>query len=135
MAKNKLSDTLIKGLKPRSKTYKVFDGGGLYIEVLPSGGKSWRLKYLYNGEDKRRSLGLYPYVSLAEARRKLMKPKRFWLKVLIRLWPTNRKLKTALPAFQKNGMRPKSQAGRPAIKKESGADLKVTFFRPWALAQ
>ena len=70
MAKNKLTDHKIKSLKAQPKTYKKFDGDGLYIEVLPSGTKSWRIKYRYKGEDKRMSFGQYPYLALAEARRR-----------------------------------------------------------------
>lgn len=47
---------------------RLFDGGGLYLEVAPSGGKWWRLKYRFDGKEKRLSLGIYPQVSLREAR-------------------------------------------------------------------
>jgi integrase len=63
-----LSDTSIRSAKPTSKTQKLFDGGGLYLEVAPSGGKWWRLKYRFDGKEKRISLGVYPAVSLKEAR-------------------------------------------------------------------
>ena len=46
----------------------MFDGGGLYLEISPSGGKWWRLKYRFAGKEKRISLGIYPEVSLKEAR-------------------------------------------------------------------
>ncbi len=49
------------------KPYKMADGGGLYLEVHPSGGKYWRFKYRFPKE-KRISLGVYPDVSLAQAR-------------------------------------------------------------------
>jgi len=63
-----LTDTAIRNAKPRDKARKLFDGGGLYLEVAPSGGKWWRLKYRYGGKEKRLSLGVYPDVSLKEAR-------------------------------------------------------------------
>ena len=63
-----LSDTAIRNAKPRDKARKMFDGGGLYLEVAPSGGKWWRLKYRYGGKEKRLSLGVYPDVSLKDAR-------------------------------------------------------------------
>ena len=50
------------------KPYKMADAGGLYLEVDPSGGKYWRLKYRRAGKEKRISLGVYPDVSLATAR-------------------------------------------------------------------
>lgn len=63
-----LSDIKIKQAKPREKTYKLSDERGLYLEVAPAGGKWWRLKYRYDGKEKRLSLGVYPDVSLAMAR-------------------------------------------------------------------
>ncbi|EGD04505.1 integrase family protein [Burkholderia sp. TJI49] len=49
---------------------RLFDGGGLYLEIAPSGGKWWRLKYRFGGKEKRYSLGVYPEVTLATARKK-----------------------------------------------------------------
>ncbi len=63
-----LSDTAIRNAKPAEKARKLFDGGGLYLEVAPSGGKWWRLKYRFGGKEKRLSLGVYPDVSLKDAR-------------------------------------------------------------------
>ena len=51
-----------------AKTQRLFDGAGLYLEVSPKGGKWWRLKYRYAGKEKRISLGVYPDVTLKEAR-------------------------------------------------------------------
>ena len=45
------------------------DGQGLYLEVLPNGGKYWRLKYRFAGKEKRLALGVFPAVSLAKARK------------------------------------------------------------------
>ncbi|QXP90115.1 tyrosine-type recombinase/integrase [Methylococcus capsulatus] len=63
-----LTDTAIRNAKPQAKPVKLFDGGGLYIEVSPSGGKWWRLKYRIGGKEKRISLGTYPETTLKEAR-------------------------------------------------------------------
>lgn len=63
-----LTDTAVRNAKPAEKAVKMFDGGGLYLEVAPSGGKWWRLKYRVDGKEKRLSLGTYPDVSLKEAR-------------------------------------------------------------------
>lgn len=65
-----LSDTEIKGAKPQDKVYRLFDGGGLYIEITTKGQKWWRLKYRFEGKEKRISLGVYPPVSLLNARKK-----------------------------------------------------------------
>ncbi len=63
-----LTNTAIRNAKPRVKRYRLFDSQGLYIEVAPSGGKWWRLKYRILGREKRLSLGVYPEVSLKDAR-------------------------------------------------------------------
>ena len=63
-----LTTTAIRNAKPGEKTARLFDGGGLYLEVTPAGGKWWRLKYRYAGKEKRLSLGTYPDVSLKDAR-------------------------------------------------------------------
>ena len=64
----KLSDVKIKSLKPLDKPYKAFDGQGLFLEVMPNGNKKWRFRYLYQGQDKRITLGTYPTMGLKEAR-------------------------------------------------------------------
>ena len=65
-----LTDTAIRSAKPQTKTFKLFDGGGLYLEVSPAGGKWWRWKYRFGGKEKRLSFGVYPDVSLKAARTK-----------------------------------------------------------------
>jgi len=63
-----LTNTTIKNAKPAKKATKLFDERGLYLEVSPKGGKWWRFKYRFNGKEKRLSLGVYPDVSLKDAR-------------------------------------------------------------------
>jgi hypothetical protein len=63
-----LSDTAIKNAKPALKPVRMFDGGGLYLETSPAGGKLWRLKYRFGGMEKRLALGKYPQTGLKEAR-------------------------------------------------------------------
>ena len=62
-----LTDTAFRNAKAADKARKMFDGSGLYLEVAPSGGKWWRLKYRFGGKEKRLSLGVYPDVSLKDA--------------------------------------------------------------------
>ena len=64
-----LTDTTVRQAKPRPKTYRLTDGLGLYLEVVPSGSRYWRLKYRFAGKEKRLAIGVYPTVSLAKARR------------------------------------------------------------------
>ena len=63
-----LTDTFIRNAKPGEKPLRHFDGRGLYLEISPTGGKWWRLKYRFDGKEKRLSLGVYPDVSLKDAR-------------------------------------------------------------------
>jgi integrase len=56
--------------EPTSKPYKMGDTGGLYLEVVPAGGKWWRFKYRHAGKEKRFALGTYPDTGLADAREK-----------------------------------------------------------------
>lgn len=71
-----LSDIKIKALKAgikldgtsTSKSYKVSDEKGLYLEVKPTGSKLWRVKYRFSGKEKLLSVGIYPDVSLKQAR-------------------------------------------------------------------
>lgn len=65
-----LTDIQVQKAKPSDKEFKISDGGGLYLLVTPSGGKLWNLKYRFNGKEKRLSFGLYPTVTLQEARQR-----------------------------------------------------------------
>lgn len=56
--------------QPKEKPYKLSDGGGMYLEVMPNGSKYWRLKYRWLGKEKRLAFGVFPEVTLAEAREK-----------------------------------------------------------------
>ena len=64
-----LTDPAIRNAKPKDKPYRLSDALGLYIEVAPSGGKLWRLKYRFGGKEKRLALGVYGDVSLQDARK------------------------------------------------------------------
>ncbi|MCE7887662.1 MAG: DUF4102 domain-containing protein [Alphaproteobacteria bacterium PRO2] len=64
----KLNELKCRAAKPKEKPYKLADGGGLYLEVMPTGSKCWRLKYRIHGIEKRLALGVYPVISLQDAR-------------------------------------------------------------------
>lgn len=65
-----LTNTAILNAMPAGKAYKLYDELGLFIQVTPSGGKWWRFKYRFLGKEKLISLGIYPDVSLKDAREK-----------------------------------------------------------------
>jgi len=64
-----LTDIQAKNAKPKEASYKLADGGGLYLEVMPTGRKLWRMKFKQaSGKESRLAFGAYPEVPLAEAR-------------------------------------------------------------------
>ncbi len=63
-----LTSAAIKSAKAGEKARKMFDGGGLYLEIPPRGRKRWRLKFRFRGKENRLSLGVYPDVPLKRAR-------------------------------------------------------------------
>src|SRR3546814_11213540 len=65
-----LNDAKLRNAKPRDKAYKLTDSHSLYLLVKPSGGKLWRWNYVYDGMQKSMNFGLYPMVSLMQAREK-----------------------------------------------------------------
>ena len=65
-----LKDVAVRNAKPTAKPRKISDGGGLHVLIQPTGGKLWRLAYRFAGKQKALALGVYPAVSLEEARRR-----------------------------------------------------------------
>jgi len=63
-----LTDIAVKNAKPGPKTTRLRDERGLYLEISPKGGKWWRLRYTFGGKANMLSLGVYPDISLKEAR-------------------------------------------------------------------
>ena len=119
----KLTYNACKNAKPTDKPRKLSDGGGLYLEVMPNGSKYWRLKYRVNNKEKRLAIGVFPAISLAEAREERDRAKKYlqkevihlkrsvwrnWFRILIR--------KIILKLLPENGMRNKPNAGPPIIQ-------------------
>ena len=76
---NQLTELSIKQAKPKEKQYKLTDGEGMYLRVYPNGSKYWQLQYWFDGKQKILSFGVWPNISLKEAR-----DKRFAAKKLIK---------------------------------------------------
>lgn len=72
----KLNARQVDTAKPKDKPYKLADGGGLYLLVNRNGARYWRLKYRVAGKEKLLALGVYPDVTLADARAKRDEAKR-----------------------------------------------------------
>jgi hypothetical protein len=73
-----LTVRLIETAKPTSKQYKLADGRGLCLLVMPSGAKYWRWRYRFEGTEKMMSLGEYPEVGLKEARERHSEARKLW---------------------------------------------------------
>jgi len=67
---DRLTDPDIRNAEPQDKPAKLSDGGELFLLVNPNGSKYWRMKYRYDGKEKLLALGVYPDVSLKQARQK-----------------------------------------------------------------
>ena len=65
-----LTDAKVRAAKPLDKSYKLTDGDGMHLMVHTNGSKYWRLQYRFGGKQKMLALGIYPDISLAEAREK-----------------------------------------------------------------
>ena len=65
-----LSETQVRNAKPRDKNYKLIDGFGLFLLVTPTNGKLWRLDYRFQEKRNTLALGVYPAISLADARQR-----------------------------------------------------------------
>ena len=70
MKQNKLTESAVKKAEPKTKQFKLSDGGGLYLLVHTNGSKYWRFDFRFDGKQKSSSLGVWPEVTLAEARTK-----------------------------------------------------------------
>lgn len=74
-----LNDAKVRAAKPQSKSYKLTDGYRLYLLVTPSGSKLWRWNYSHDGKQKTMALGIYPMVSLLDARAERDKARKLLL--------------------------------------------------------
>jgi integrase len=71
-----LTNAAILNAKPKDKPYKLTDGDGMFLLVHPNGSKYWRLKYRYANKEKILALGVYPEVSLADARERRLQARK-----------------------------------------------------------
>jgi len=66
----KLSNIQVQNAKPKDKMYRLSDGYLLYLEIFPNGGRYWRMPYRYNNRRKQVAIGVYPTISIKDAREK-----------------------------------------------------------------
>ena len=65
---NKLTENVVREAAIRDKQYKIYDGDGMFLLIHPNGSKYWRMKYTFDGKSKLASFGVWPGISLIEAR-------------------------------------------------------------------
>ena len=73
---NQLTELSIKQAKPKEKQYKLTDGEGMYLRVYHNGSKYWQLQYWFDGKQKILSIGVWPEISLKDARDKRYEAKK-----------------------------------------------------------
>ena len=71
-----LTELKCKNAKPAEKPYKLSDDKGLFLLVKPNGGRYWRMKYRFANKEKLLAIGVYPEISLSEARDKCLKARK-----------------------------------------------------------
>lgn len=71
-----LTDVKVRSAKPTEKPYKLTDGEGIHLMVHPNGSKYWRLQYRFDGKQKTLALGVYPEITLSDARQRRDEAKR-----------------------------------------------------------
>ena len=100
MPTNKLNEAQIRKVKCGKKTRKLFDGGSMYLELNSNGGKYWRMNYQFQKKENTLAFGVWPDVSLVEARKK-----RDEAKMLLKAGkdPSNEKKKLKANAVQDQG--------------------------------
>lgn len=72
----KLTNIKCQKTKATNKVQKLFDGKGLFLEIRPNGSKYWRMKYRFLGKEKLLALGVYPEISLNDAREKCLQARK-----------------------------------------------------------
>lgn len=120
----KLSAVKVKQCKPKAKTYKLSDGGGLNLEVRSTGSKYWRLAYRHQQKQKTLALGVYPAVSLADARQSALEAK----KLLLNNTDPNTHKKQTKALSVHNSFKPIAKEWH---KKESGRWSQIHATKVW----
>ena len=85
-----LSSLALSKAKPRDKPYKLADGHGLYLLVTPQGGRYWRMNYRFDGKAKTMAMGVFPLITLAEAREKREEARKLLAACLLYTSPSPR---------------------------------------------
>ncbi|MFZ2076694.1 MAG: Arm DNA-binding domain-containing protein [Xanthobacteraceae bacterium] len=123
-----LKDAAVRNAKPTAKPKKLSDGGGLHVLIQPIGSKLWRLAYRFAGKQKTLALGVYPIVSLEEARRRRDEAK----KLLARSIDPSVQRKTGKQAGKDSSFRAVAEEVVAKLKLSSPMQLNATRSALWA---
>ena len=119
MKQDKLTESVVKQAKPTAKQFKLSDGGGLYLLVHSNGSKYWRFDFRFEGRQKSSSLGVWPEVSLAEARSRRNEAKS---KIRDGVNPIQEKKEKATQQLEQNWTKEKSQESGASILQQVAQD-------------
>jgi integrase len=123
-----LKDVALRNAKSTAKPRKLSDGGGLHVLIQPTGGKLWRLAYRFAGKQKTLALGVYPIVSLEEARRRRDEAKT----LLARSIDPSAQRRADRQARQGSGFRAVAEEVIAKLEREGRAQVTLTKKR-WLL--
>lgn len=113
-----LNETIVKRAKAKDKPYKLYDEGGLYLQVMPGRRKVWRLRYHWDGKEQRIKIGEYPDVSVNDARMECAKVKK-WIADGVR------------PSFAMDVGQRKSKALRTGTFQEMAEEWHASMVDRW----
>lgn len=76
MSTNRLTDLQVRSAKPKASSYRLSDGGGLFLQITPAGGRHWKYRYRIHKKESTFTIGPYPEMGLGEARAKHLEARR-----------------------------------------------------------
>ena len=117
---NKLTNNSIRKAEILEKQYKIYDGDGMFLLIHPNGSKYWRMKYTFDGKSKLASFGVWPGVSLKEARERRYEAK---LKIKSGINPVDEK--------RKNKLLQKKQSTNKMNNESVPANESATLYNQW----
>ena len=124
-----LNDTRVRNAKGGDRPIKLSDSGGLHLLIQPSGSKLWRLAYRFDGKQKTLALGIYPTVTLKQARERRDAAKRMLAE---KIDPSTQRRLEKLTAPSGNTFRAVAEEVLKKLEREGRADVTLVKKR-WLL--
>jgi len=123
---NKLNEKSIKKAEILKKQYKIYDGNGMFLLIHPNGSKYWRMKYTFDGKSKLASFGVWPEVSLKEARERRQEAKE---KIRVGINPVEEKRKNKQIQILKSNEKTHTEAVK-GTESDSVSPSLIKLFTP-----